>query len=257
MSVSQLHIENLLDELPLSSESQCSYFTEKQSRSRLFRIQNTLPPELFEVALNKGYRRCGDVYYQMDCAHCDLCRSYRINIDEFRPSTSQRRVLRKNKDIRFQVVSPIPSPEKEDIYLRYQYEQHYVKDIAADEDIPHFDPHEHITTMHYQMYTNHGLTKEIELYLDDKLIGFGIIDLTTVSVSAVYFVFDPNYKNRSLGTFAILKGVEWAKQEAFHFYHLGFYIPGHPKMEYKKGFGAAAILDRKSRTWVPTMRGGL
>ena len=103
--------------------------------------------------------------------------------------------------------------------------------------------------MYYQMYTNPSCTRETEFYLEDELIGFGIIDLGTKTVSAVYFVYNTDYNKRSLGTLAILKGIQWAKTNNYLYYHLGFYIPEHKKMDYKINYSAGQFLDQKVNLW--------
>jgi arginine-tRNA-protein transferase len=52
----------------------------------------------------------------------------------------------------------------------------------------------------------------------------------------VYTFFDPAEHARSLGTFAILQQVELARRRAVPWLYLGFWIEGHPKMDYKRRF---------------------
>ena len=245
----QDQINNLLDTLPLMPESQCSYFANRLSRSKVFRWEGDIPIQLFEIALSKGFRRCGDVYYQFNCANCDLCQNFRILIDEFRPTKSQRRVFRRNDDVRYVVRRPKPTAEKEEIYLQYQLEQHHGAKAGITQKYRPFERNSQLETMYYQMYMNPSCSREMEFFLNGRLIGFGIIDVALRSVSAVYFVFHPEFRKRSLGTLGILQGVEWAKLKGYTCYYLGFYIPGHPKMDYKKKFGKAEILNRDTEQW--------
>ena len=106
-----------------------------------------------------------------------------------------------------------------------------------------------LDTMYFQMYTNPESTLEMELTLADQLIGFGILDVAEDIVSAVYFVFDPDYGKRSLGTYAILRGIEWAMSEGYRYYHMGYLIDGHPKMVYKRQFGPGQLLDDEKGRW--------
>ncbi len=243
-------VSAILDRLPLTIESRCSYFGDRSSRSRVFQIDGGMNPDFFEIALNKGYRRCGPLYYQFNCPQCQLCQNYRVVIPDFQPTRSQKRVLRRNQDVAFDVTSPTPTVEKEAIYLRYQYHQHFLRSRGSFQYRDQFDPEDQLSTMYYQMYSNPLISREIEFRLDDRLIGFGIIDVAKCSVSAVYFVFDPDYGSRSLGSLAILKGIEWAAREDFVYYHLGFYIADHPKMNYKKKFRRSEIRDRSTGDWI-------
>lgn len=246
-------IQNMLDTIPLTPESTCSYFSDRPSQSRAFRVDGDLPPDLFEVALDRGYRRCGDIYYQQTCEHCHLCLSYRVLVQEFLAGKSHRRVLKRNEDVEYEVVAPQLTSEKEALYLRYQHQQHFVKDKARPDAEKYvtapYDESALLETLEFQMYTNPHTTQELQLRLDDELVGFGTLDMTAQSVSAVYFVFDPEYAKRSLGSLAILLGMEWARQEEFLYYYLGFYIPGHPKMDYKSRYKPAEIRNPETGHW--------
>lgn len=46
-------------------------------------------------------------------------------------------------------------------------------------------------------------------FLDEKFIGVGVVDLTSEALSSVYFFYDPDYKNYSLGVIASLYEIEY------------------------------------------------
>ena len=238
-----------LTNIPLDTSTKCSYFDDKISQAKSFRVSGDIPLDLFEIALDLGFRRCGDVYYQFNCPSCSLCQSYRVVVSEFQPTRSQKRVIRRNQDVKDFYVVPKMTSTKEKIYLRYQHKQHLNRNTHDSDTSSSADTEKLLDTMRFQMYTNPSKSVELEFYLNKSLVGFGILDVAIESVSAVYFVFDPDYRSRSLGTLAILRGIEWAKSKGFKYYHLGFYIPGHPKMDYKKFFGKSEILNRSNFTW--------
>jgi len=45
-----------------------------------------------------------------------------------------------------------------------------------------------------------------------------------------------------LGTFAILKQIEWVKQQGKPFVYLGYWVPEAPKMNYKMQYSPLEIL---------------
>ncbi len=247
----QLSVE-LLETVPLSPVLTCSYFHDRPSRYREFQLDGDPSPELFDRLLELGYRRCGNIYYQTRCPGCSACKGYRVPVAGFRPTRSQRRVLKRNTDVELRIVEPRLEPEKEQLYLRYQLEQHHLRDLKREPDkASTFKPQQLIETMVLQMYTNPPLTRELQLCMDDQLIGFGTLDIGRTSISAVYFVFDPKHGERSLGTLAILRGLQWAKQNGYGIYYLGYYIANHPKMAYKCHFGPAEIFDAATTIWNP------
>ena len=92
----------------------------------------------------------------------------------------------------------------------------------------------------------------------DSLFGRGI-KLTTVALavtdvvpgalSAVYTFYAPEHAARSLGTYGILRQLQRAREEGRDHLYLGFWLDGHPKMAYKRGFRPLEYLDGSS--WRP------
>jgi len=240
--------EEILESLPLTPTSQCSYFADRTSQHREFHFEREPPPELLETAWAKGFRRCGGVYYVVNCPSCNLCGSYRLDTVSFAPTRSQRRVLRRNADVACTVGEPAATEEKFEIYLRYQQSQHYGDTPDPGPERP-YDADSLQGVMLYQMYCNPRSTREIELRLDGALVAFGIFDVALRSASAVYIAFDPDYSKRSPGTLTILHLVGWARSVGLRYVYLGYHIPGHPKMDYKSKFGPAQRLDPNGGQW--------
>jgi len=182
------------------------------------------------------------VYYQPNCGACTLCLPFRVRAGEFAMRRSQRRVWQRNADVEVRLRVPRATPEKEALYLRYQRSQHH----AANEP---FDVDYQLSVMDFQMYSNPAFTRELEYWLGDQLIGFGTVDLVEDILSAVYFVFDPDFRRRSPGIFNILSCIEQARQRGLRYVHLGYLIPGHPKMDYKRWFTPADLLNPRTREW--------
>ncbi len=244
--------DEVLEQVPESPDTPCSYFGDRPSRVRYFLGDEDIPPALQEAALARGFRRCGDTYYRPVCRACNLCISYRVPTATFKPSRSQRRVLRRNEDVECSFGTPTQTEKKIELYLRYQYSQHFLRPpIPALEADREFDPGRSLETMIYQMYTNPDTTLEIEMRFESRLVGFGIMDVAVRSTSLVYFVFDPEDNSRSLGTLNILKSIEWAAARGLDYVYLGYYIPAHPKMDYKSHFRPAEMLDVVSGEWGP------
>ncbi len=84
--------------------------------------------------------------------------------------------------------------------------------------------------------------------LDGKLIAVGVVDILPLCLSSVYFFYDPDYSNFSLGIYsgrstffihyAALREIQWVQSvqkacPALKYYYMGFYIHTCPKMKYK------------------------
>jgi arginine-tRNA-protein transferase len=209
--------------------------------------QDGFDQDEFALLLNSGFRRSGDFYYQNQCESCKLCLSYRIPVKNFSFHDWQKKIIRKNRDIKVKVSQPLATKDKESLYLSYQYHQHHLKALPGKEK--DFNELEILGVMYHQMYDNPESTKEIELWLGDLLLGFAILDVAANLSSAVYSVYHPHFERRSLGSFMILQMLEWTIQKGLDYFHLGLFIPQHPKMDYKSRFKPAEILDPYSLIW--------
>lgn len=230
-----------------TSENECSYYHDRVSKIVFF-INNSLPDSVFEYILEQGFRRSGNYYYQNHCPECRACLSYRIPLKQFVYHDWQKRILRKNQNILVKVGEPNPTPEKEKLYLKYQYQQHFLKPVSSSAK-EKWEDEKYLDIMYHQMYHNPISTKEIELWDKDKIMGFAILDVAEKSTSAVYSVYDPDLQKNSLGSFMILKMLEWSINNHFTYFYLGFYIPKHQKMDYKARFKPAEILNPKTNQW--------
>jgi arginine-tRNA-protein transferase len=77
---------------------------------------------------------------------------------------------------------------------------------------------------------------EISYYLDERLVCVAVCDLGKQSVSAVYTYYEPDLKQFSLGTYSILKQIEFCQQRALRYLYLGYYVADCENMKYKARF---------------------
>jgi len=242
-----VYIDLFLDSLYNSEEHECNYFPNRKAMVKAFVLDSDFNGEEHDYIFSKGFRRSKDLYYIPVCNGCQECISYRLEVQKFVLSKSQRRVLKKNSDLTFVFNKPKSSKLKEEIYLRYQYHQHHLKPISSESE--EFNEVKQLQIMKAQMYSNPSSSLEMNIYLEEKLLGFAIIDVGHESISAVYSVYDIDYKKRGLGNFFILQSILLAKQLDYKYYYLGLYIPNHFKMEYKNKFQPAEILDPHTKKW--------
>ncbi|MGE0707293.1 MAG: arginyltransferase [Planctomycetota bacterium] len=186
----------------------------------------------YEELLDASHRRSGWVVYKPVCRSCQACRPIRIPVERFRPSKSQRRVLRRNEDVRLEIGPPEPTREKLDLHNRF---------VAArfDRGDSRFETLESYEEVFGASPVS---TREMRYRLDGRLVGLGLIDLLPNVVSSVYFYFDPEEDRRSLGTFSALQEVELAKTTGRGFVYLGYYIDGCREMSYKARFRPCELL---------------
>ena len=188
----------------------------------------------FNLFLEKGYRRAGDIFYCNICEACCACKPIRLDPACFVISRSQKRTMNINRDIRVVVneVSPL-SDEKVALYAKYVGSKH------ADPLKKSGDPGVALESMRL----GYPGTVEMEYYLQDRLIAVGIVDVAADALSSNYFYYDTGYLSRRLGVFSIINEILLCRELGKKYYYLGFYVEETSKMRYKKDFRPNQIYE--------------
>ena len=115
--------EDLL--LPLQESFPCAYFADGRISSIEYLYADEEDAQRFHEFLARGYRRLGSLFYRNVCTKCTDCKPLRLETGRFILSRSQRRTLRRNRDIRLEIQSPSRiTDEKIDLYRRYIDSKH-------------------------------------------------------------------------------------------------------------------------------------
>lgn len=181
---------------------------------------------IYNQLIQHGFRRSGGHSYRPHCKNCQACIACRIPVNEFVISHSQQRCLKKNRDLNFSVVTAGFTKEYFELYRHYLNSRHTDGSMANpdEEDFRHF------------LYCDWSDTQFIELRLNEKLVAIAVTDSISDGLSAVYSFFDPDLAKRSLGTYCILKQIEYAIELQQDYVYLGYWIENHEKMHYKSNF---------------------
>lgn len=210
----------------------CGYFETRNAQNLV--VDPSVPQlaEIYDLALTRGYRRAGGHVYFPHCSGCRACVACRIPVARFEADRSQRRCIRHNADLQAEVLPAGYTDERFALYRDYLRSRHPNggMDDATPEDFARF------------LYTDWSPTRFVEWRLHGRLIAVAVTDVCTTGLSAVYTYFDPDQRARSLGTFAILEQVRIARARGLDHLYLGFWIDGHPKMDYKRRYRPLEIL---------------
>jgi len=210
----------------------CGYFAERTAQNLVIDPASPHLPQIYEAALAKGYRRAGGHVYRPHCRGCRACIAARVPVDGFQPNRSQRRCAEQNRDLELVVA---PACYREDyfaLYRRYLGARH----SGGGMDDPDVDDFERF------LYTPWSPTQFLELRLGQRLLAVAVTDFAPNGLSAVYTFFDPGERARGLGTYAILRQIELAREGGLPHVYLGFWIEDHPKMGYKARFHPLELL---------------
>lgn len=210
----------------LTAESPCSYFDDRMSCNLVPDPNLRLNMPVYNQLIQHGFRRSGGYTYRPHCSDCQSCIACRIPIAEFTPNRSQRRCLKLNQQLQLAAVPAAFTEEYFDLYRRYLDSRHTDGSMAdpEKEDFKQF------------LYSKWSDTAFLEFRLDGRLIAVAVTDIASDGVSAVYSFFDPEMSKHSLGTYCVLKQLDYAKLLGLDYIYLGYWIEDHPKMHYKVNF---------------------
>ena len=182
--------------------------------------------EMYDLLIQKGFRRSGHHIYRPHCVTCEQCVSVRIPVSQFQPKRNQRRAIRANGDLTVEVAEAKYTDEYFSLYERYLNTRH--KDSGMDQpkraDFERFLISEWCESFF------------LELRLDRELVAVAVTDQTSTGLSAVYTYFVPELVTRSLGTISIIEQIKLARAMKLEYLYLGYWIAGSDKMKYKAGF---------------------
>ena len=208
-------------ELDIGELSLCPYLPERKKQIRYF-LASELNESDISLLLAKGWRKFGVYFFQPSCPDCSECIPVRVLCDEFKPSKSQRRNLKKNSNVDV-VFGPLKYSERAFEIYKDHSSQRFSQDCNLEEFISGF-------------FSPAVPSLQSEYYLNGELIGLGFLDKGEDCLSSVYFIYDTKFSHLGLGTFSILKEIEHAQMLGLKYYCLGYYVKECQKMAYKNNF---------------------
>jgi arginine-tRNA-protein transferase len=234
----------------VSAPATCTYLP-GQRASLEYEVVTRLSKAEYLQRMLDGWRRFGYMLFRPACAACSACRSVRVYADRFRPDRSQRRARRANEGVvRLEIGEPSVSDEKLRLYDRFHEHQSatigWPSHGARDAD-------SYLDAFVVQPFP----TEEWRYYLGDRLVGVGYVDvLPSVrkpaggtggplpgGLSAIYFFYNPDERQRSLGTWNVLCVIAEAARRGLPFAYLGYYVEGCRSLEYKGRFVPNQLRD--------------
>lgn len=218
-------------------EHPCGYYPERLARNLVIDPNAERQDDLYDALASSGFRRAGNHIFRPHCRRCTECIATRIPTTQFTPNRSQKRCLKRNSDL---VVTQEPASYNSEYFQLYQ---RYLGQRHPDGGMDNPDPEDFKS----YLLSNWARTSFLELRLNGALVGLAVTDVLNNGLGSVYTFYDPEESNRSLGTFAILQQIELARDMSLPYVYLGYWINGHPKMDYKRKY--SGIQGFKGRSW--------
>ena len=231
----------------------CPYLDGRMERKLFTALQGEHAQKLNDALSKQGFRRSQNVLYRPSCAECSACLSARIRVADFKPSRTQKRVLKKNEDLTRNATSPWATEDQFQLFRRYLDTRH-ADGGMADMDIFEFAAMIEETPIRSRVieYTRpvdgadpggsdrYGSDRYGSDH-DSRLAAVCLTDVFDDGLSMVYSFYDPAMNARSLGSYIILDHVEIAREAGLPYVYLGYWVPGSRKMGYKASFDALEI----------------
>ncbi|HVE16726.1 MAG TPA: hypothetical protein VNB29_08310, partial [Chthoniobacterales bacterium] len=161
-----------------------------------------ISPARLDERLVTGWRHFGTKFFRYNFAfhRGQLCGvvPLRLRVEDFQPTKSQRRVRRRNADLK---VRAVPARHCAD-YDR-MFEKHKVRFVENSPD-----------SLRDFLSANPAeipcAAMALEVRLGSELVAVSFMDIGAQSISSVYAMFDPEHSARGLGNFTLLLELEHA-----------------------------------------------
>jgi leucyl-tRNA---protein transferase len=189
-----------------------------------------VPPALIDRALAAGWRHFGSYFFRYSRNGANRVLPLRVRLEDFKFSTSQKRVRKRNANLECVIRDAVIDAEKHTLF-----ELHTVR---FSENIP-----ESIFTFLDPEPARVCVTKEICLYKNGRLIGAHFLDVGETSTSSVYSIYDPNESKHSLGIDLILRAIAYSLELGKRLYYPGYAYLEPSAYDYKKKLSALEVFD--------------
>ena len=165
----------------------------------------------------------------------------RLRLDQFLPSSSQRRILRRNRDLRLVRRAAVVDAQRRVLFDLYKERVREGVPQALDDFIGPLPAKIPVPVT------------EFDVFDGDRLIAVSYLARGERSVASLYGFFDPHFGRRSLGLLTMLQEIEFARSEGCDLYYPGYALLDSSSMDYKKRFHGLESYDWE-RGWIPYPR---
>lgn len=214
---------NIIKELII--DDKCSYLANKEQETS-YKVINDCNMQECQELIERGYRRFGKAFFRPICQNCNECQSIKIDVENFVFSKGARRVIRKAQNIKSYIQKPTLTKEHLRLFEKYHL---FMKDKKGWE-------HKETTPNSYYSsfvdgYNEYGY--EVLYFYEDRLIGVDLIDILENGISSIYFYYDPDFQDYSLGKLSLYKQILFAQKSNKKWIYLGYYVKDCHSLSYK------------------------
>lgn len=225
----------------VTSPAPCPYLAGRMERKVFTELKGPHADALNDALSRIGFRRSQTVAYRPSCGDCIACVSVRVCATEFRPSSTQRRNLKRNLDLVVTECKPWATPEQFELLRAYLGTRHPDGGMAQMDEVDFADMVEHTPVTSFVMeYREPG-----DGVTPGRLVGACLTDRQGDGLSMIYSFYDPAHEARAgLGNFIILDHIRRAARMGLPYVYLGYWVEGSERMQYKVRYRPLERLGR-------------
>ncbi|MDQ3245625.1 MAG: arginyltransferase [Pseudomonadota bacterium] len=225
----------------VTNPSPCPYLPGKVERKVFTELTGRNSGDLNEALGRIGFRRSQSVAYRPSCIDCSACVPVRVVAAEFRPTATQRKLIRRHSDLEVTACKPWTTDEQYQLLRRYLAERHPRGGMTEMDESDFADMVEQTPVrtyvIEYREPSKNGRP--------GRLLGACLSDQQADGLSMIYSFYDVGSEARkSLGTFIILDHIIRAARAGLPYVYLGYWVDGSQQMAYKTGFKPLERLAR-------------
>ena len=207
-------------------------------------ICDSVPAEAMDRLWASGWRHFGRYFFryssqQASSGELQKVTPLRIRLCAWEPTKSQRRILRRNADLRIEVV-----PVQVDGEVRAMFERHrrrFRENVP--EGLENF--------LGEEPERGPCVCLAVHVFEGERRIAVSFLDVGRLAGSSVYALFEPEEARRSLGIFTMLQEIAFCRDAGFEFLYPGYATQESSAYDYKKQFRAMEWLAFETGEWRP------
>lgn len=214
----------------VTSPNPCPYLPGKFERKVFTELSGPHAAELNDALSRIGFRRSQSVAYRPSCADCSACVSVRVVADEFRPNSTQKRVIKRNRDLEVTACRPWSTDEQFQLLRRYLAARHPGGGMSNMDEMDYADMVEQ-TPVNTQLIE---YREPRQGFTPGRLVGACLTDRQGDGLSMIYSFYDADEAERpSLGSYIIMDHILRARGAGLPYVYLGYWVEGSRRMAYK------------------------
>jgi leucyl-tRNA---protein transferase len=219
----------------VTSPSPCPYLPGKSERKVFTELKGPHADSLND-ALSQT------VAYRPSCLECQACVSVRVLAEEFAPSSTQKRNMKRNSDLVATICQPWSTEEQYELLQRYLGVRHPGGGMAKMDETDFADMVEHTSVTSYII----EYREPSQNGRPGRLVGACLTDQQGDGLSMIYSFYEPDHTTRSgLGNYIILDHIRRAAQNTLPYVYLGYWVDGSVRMQYKVRYRPLERLGRE------------